>query len=520
MTEQKDLSKQLVLGEIARKWAHKIPDKEAFVIGDKRYSFSQFNERVNRLANALSKTGIKKGDKISLLFMNSVEILECYFAAGKIGAIAVPNNFRLAPDEYIYQINQSDSIAFIFQEVFYELVDKIRPQLTSVKYFICVSEKETTACLNYEKILADSSSEEPGIFVSDEEPLYIMYTAGTTGRPKGILITHKNVVIDRINLSLELGLSFNERALCVPPLFHTGAACECTTFFYLGCTTVILERFELEKILPLIEKEKITLILLMPVMWSFLLSLPDIDKYDTNSLKFAVTGASIMPVELKEKVIKKFPNAGVFDLYGLTECTTNATIIKPEDAYRKPGSIGKAMINIETGVVDSDGNSLPPGEAGELILNGPTIMKGVYNNPKATEDAIKDGWLYTGDVVKMDEEGYLYILDRKKDMIISGGENIYPAEVEAVLVKHPKIREVAVIGVPDSTWGENVLAVVVLNEGETATEEEIIEYCKAHIASYKKPKSVIFEKELPRNPSGKVLKTELRKKYGASFTDH
>lgn len=514
MSNKMDLSKQMVLGEIARKWANKIPDKDAFIVGNKHYTFSQFNDRVNRFANALSALNIRKGDKVALLFMNCVEILEGYFAAGKIGAVAVPLNFRLAPNEYIYQLNQSESKAFIFQEQFIDLVNKIRPETQNIANYIVVGENEYENCLNYDRMLEQSSADEPGIYVDDDDPLYIMYTAGTTGRPKGILITHKNVFVERVNLILELGLGFDDRALCVPPIFHTGATCVCTTFFFLGCTTVILERFELEKILPLIDKEKITCVLLMPVMWTFLLNMPDIIKYDTNSLKFAVTGASIMPIELKEKIMKQFPNAGMFDLYGLTECTTNATIIKPKDAYRKPGSIGKALINVETRVVGEDGEDVPVGQPGELILKGQTIMKEVFNNPEATSQAIKDGWLYTGDVVKMDEEGYLYIVDRKKDMIISGGENVYPAEVEAALFRHPKIKESAVIGVPDSTWGENVLAVIVPEEGADITENEVIEFCKENIASYKKPKSVVFRDDLPRNPSGKILKTELRKIYG------
>jgi len=503
----------MVLGEVATRWAHKAPDQIAFVVGEEQYTYAQFNTRVNLLANALLNLGIQRGDKVSLLMMNCVEIMEGYFATAKIGAVAVPNNFRLAAGELAYQINQSDSKVLVYQDTFDEIVEAIRSEVTDVQHYIRISENTTEKSYNYEDLLSASTSGEPGVYVDDDDPVYIMYTSGTTGQAKGIVITHKNVLMERINSTFELGIGSSDRGLVVPPLFHTGAAAFAMQLFYVGGTVVILERFEFDKILPLIEKHRITGLLLMPVMWGIVLGLPDIDQYDKSSLKYAVSGASSMPIEMKEQIMAKFPESGCYETYGLTETTVVVTMLKHVDARRKIGSIGKTVINVDARVIDDNGNDVSPGKAGELILRGPTMMKEVYKNPEATAEAFQDGWLYTGDVVRMDEEGYFYIVDRKKDMIITGGENVYPAEVEVALCKHPKIQEAAVIGLPDATWGENVMALVILTPGETMTAEEVIAYCKENIASYKKPKRVEFLSELPRNASGKVLKQNLRETF-------
>ena len=513
MSTQARLSSQMVLGEIATRWAYKAPDRIAFIAGKKQYTYAQFNNRVNLLANALSELGIGRGDKVSLLMMNCIEIMEGYFAAAKIGAVAVPNNFRLSPGEFAYQINQSDSKALIFQDTFDEIVDAIRGEAHYVQHYIRIGGDTTEKSRNYEKLLSGSSSAEPIVYLNDDEPLYIMYTSGTTGRPKGIVITHKNVLMERINSTYEFGFGCYDRALVVPPLFHTGAVAIAMQLFYVGGTVVIMERFDFRQILPLIEKHAITVLLLMPVMWGMVLGLPDFDQYDNSSLKYAVSGASSMPIEMKEQIMAKFPQSGCYETFGLTESTTVATILKSKDARRKVGSIGQPVINVSARVIDNNSQDVSPGQAGELILRGPTMMKEVYKNPAATQEAVRDGWLYTGDVVRMDEEGYVYIVDRIKDMIITGGENVYPAEVETVLCKNSKIQEAAVIGVPDATWGENVMAVVVLAPGEAMTSEEVIAYCKENIASYKKPKRVEFLSALPRNTSGKVLKKDLRRTF-------
>ena len=513
MSSQLRLSSQMVLGELATRWAHKAPHKIAFISGGKQYTYAQFNARVNKLANALLKLGIDRGDKVSLLMMNCVEIMEGYFAAAKIGAVAVPINFRLAPGEFSYQLNQSDSKALIYTSAFDKLVDAIRGNAPGVKDYIRIGDETTPGSHHYEDILSRMSDAEPGVYVDDDDPLYIMYTSGTTGRPKGIVITHKSVLMERINSTYEFGFTSNDRALVVPPLFHTGAVAVTMQMFYVGGTNVILERFDFTRIMPLVQEHEITVLLLMPVMWKMVMDLPDFDQYDSSSLKYAVSGASSMPIEMKEQIMTKFPESGCYETFGLTESTTIACMLKNEDARRKVGSIGRPVINVSARVIDLEGEDVPPGRPGELILRGPTMMKEVYKNPEATQEAVRNGWLYTGDVVRMDDEGYLYVVDRIKDMIITGGENVYPAEVETVLCSNPKIQEAAVIGVPDPAWGENVTAVVVLNPGETMTSEEVIAFCKDNIASYKKPKRVEFMDALPRNTSGKVLKKDLREIY-------
>lgn len=513
MSVQLDLSRQLVLGEVLARWSRKAPDREALAFKDKRYTYSQFNERVNRLASGLTGLGIGKGDKVAVLFMNCMEIAECYFALAKIGAVVVPLNFRLAGRELQYQIDQSDSKVLIFGEMFQEVVNSIRPELPKVEHYICVSQEGVEGTIDYEEVVQKGSPDEPLVPVDDDDPAFIMYTAGTTGRPKGAVLTHKNQVMLAVNASIEGGAGQIEKQLLVFPLFHQAATGFVIIGVFRGATTVILDVPTPENIMTAIQEEKIQSVGLVPALWNWIVNHPNFKDYDLSSLEQGTTGAAPMPLELKRKIVELLPNMRLSEAFGMTETTASGTIALHEDFMAKQGTVGKITINIEARVVDDNDNDVPIGEVGEIVYRGPAVMKEYYKMPDATAEAFKGGWFHSGDLVRQDEDGFIYVVDRKKDMIISGGENIYPAEIEEVLYTHPKILEAAVIGIHDPDWGENVKAIVVPKQGETLTEEEVIEHCKKNLASYKKPKSVDFVDVLPRNPQGKVLKFVLREKY-------
>ncbi|MBA7466301.1 Long-chain-fatty-acid--CoA ligase [subsurface metagenome] len=460
---------------------------------------------------------------MAILAFNCNQFMEAYFALGKIGGVAAPLNFRLHPEELTYIVDHSDAEAFIMGEVFVETVSGIQKDLPKVKNYISISEKPVEGMLHFETWIAKYPDEEPLILIDEDDPLFLMYTAGTTGRPKGAVLTHKNEIVMWMLASAvvlsepELGDVWNYKAFAAPPIFHLAAFGYCQFMFFMSATVVLpTEVFNPEYIMKTIEKERINTILLIPAMTFFLLQLPDLEKYDTSSLRVWATGAAILPTETRKQIMKHFPNVKIFDLFGQTEMSPLVSALRHSESQGRETSVGKALPFIEIRVVDDNDNDVPVGTVGEAIYRGPTVMKEYYKNPEATAEAMRGGWFHSGDLVRRDEEGFIYIVDRKKDMIITGAENIYPAEIEEVLFKHPKILECAVIGVHDEEWGESVKAIVVCKEGESLTAEEVVEFCKEHLASYKKPKSVDFMDALPRNPAGKVLKTVLREKYGKS----
>ncbi|MCP4754834.1 MAG: long-chain-fatty-acid--CoA ligase [Proteobacteria bacterium] len=513
MDTQLLLSSQLVIGEVLARWARKTPDREALVCRERRFTYRQYNERVNRLANGLQSLGVDKGDKVALLFTNSNEIAECFLAVCKLGAVVVPLNFRLIGRELVYQIRNSDSKVLIFGEQFQEMVNSIRDRLPEVKSYICAGHRNVAGTRNYEEFLGLHDTSEPMVPMFDDDPAFIMYTSGTTGQPKGAVLTHKNLILSALITSIEAPGSPAERMLCITPLFHVAAAGSLIKMLLLGGTTVVHDQFDPRRVLETIEKEKITYMFLVPAMWIMLLENEKIDGIDKSSLQRGLTGASVMPASIKKKVSEHFPKARLSDSFGQTEMSPVTAILRPEDFFRKQGSVGRPVMTIEARVVDESDNDVPQGQVGEIIYRGPTTMKEYYKNPEATAEAMRNGWFHSGDLVRIDEEGFIYVVDRSKDMIVSGGENIYAVEVEEVLYTHPSVLEAAVIGVPDPKWEEAVKAVVVLREGYQATEEEIIEHCRQNLAGYKKPKSVEFLEELPKNATGKVQKFILREKY-------
>jgi len=515
------LGRRLLLGEMMARNSRKFPDKEALVFGEIRLTYKQLNARINQQAHALLDLGIKKGSKVAILSFNCNQFMEAYFALAKVGGVAVPLNFRLHPEELKYMVENSDAEAFIVGEAFLQTVEGIQKGLPKVKNYISITDQPVEGMLHFETWISKYSDEEPLILVDEDDPAFIMYTAGTTGRPKGAVITNKNEIVmwalaAPVVVS-EPGASdlWDARAFGAPPIFHLASFGFCQFMFFIGATVVLpTEVFNPAYIMETIEKERISVIILIPAMANFLLLLPDLDKYDTSSLRVWGSSGAILPTETRKKILQYFPNVKIYDLFGMTEMSAIVSTLLPSESEGRETSVGKALPFIEIRVVDDEDNDVPVGVVGEAIYRGPTVLKEYYKNPQATAEAMRGGWFHSGDLVRRDEEGYLYIVDRKKDMIISGGENIYPAEIEEVLYKHPKILECAVIGVQDKDWGESVKAVVVRKQGEDLTAEEVVEFCKGHLASYKKPKSVEFVDALPRNAMGKVLKTVLREEYG------
>jgi acyl-CoA synthetase (AMP-forming)/AMP-acid ligase II len=513
MKDRMQISKELVVGELIARWARRTPDKEILVFENKRVTYKEIDNRINRMANVLLKQGIKKGDKVSLLFFNAIEQVESYFAIAKIGAVSVPLNFRLVGEELVYQIDQSDSKVLIFGKVFEEIVESIRKDLPKVSHYILVDQANKDKTLDYNKLLSSGSEEEPHIFIKDDDPAFIIYTSGTTGKPKGAVLTHKNLLMNSLNLTAEISFSGNVRSFCIPPLFHMAALGLFLTVVLKGGTTVIAEQFVPEEIPKILVDEKISFMFLVPVMWIFLINVPGIKEYDFSELTSGFSGAAIMPVEVKKQIMEIFPGMALYDVFGQTEMSPCTTMLKHADSLRKQGSVGQRILNVESRIVNQKGDDVKIGEVGEIVYRGPTVLKEYYKNPEATKEAMAGGWFHSGDLVKEDEEGYIYVVDRAKDMIISGGENVYAAEVEEVIFTCPKVLEVAVIGVPDAKWGESVKAIVVSKPELNLTEDDIINHCKDKLASYKKPKSVEIIDALPRNATGKVMKFKLRENF-------
>ncbi|UCH06464.1 MAG: long-chain-fatty-acid--CoA ligase [Deltaproteobacteria bacterium] len=492
--------------------ANNYPDRTAVISNKKSFSYKSFNERVNRLAFAMSLYGLRKGDRVALMFFNTHHFAEVYFATLKLGAIATPVNFRFVDEEIEYIINDSGCSIFFFAKELQDTIAGVSQRLQSVEHFVGVDAGVRGVSHDYETFLRSGEPEEPEVEIGENDPCQIMYTSGTTGKPKGAVITHGNIFWNLMNTILTREHRAGEISLIIGPLYHTAALNNhFTVQVALGGTSIMIRKFDPEMVLSYIEKERANVISGSPAMFNSLLQHPRLEQFDTRSITKCTAGAAILPQEIKMRLVEVFPKAhGVYDLYGCTEASPTITTLKGEDSFRKPGSVGLPAPFLHARVVDEGGMPLPPNQVGEVVCKGPNVMQGYYKNPEATEEAIKGGWLYTGDLATVDEEGYFYIVDRKKDMIVSGGENIYPREIEEVILRHPAIADVAVVGIPDSTWGETVKAFLVLREGEIVTEKGIIDFCKKHLASYKKPTQVAFISSIPRNPSGKALKRILR----------
>jgi fatty-acyl-CoA synthase len=367
----------------------------------------------------------------------------------------------------------------------------------------------------YEQTLANASPEEPDFLVRDDDLAFLMYTSGTTGLPKGAMLTHRNLYMNTVNWVYEMEARSDDVWLSGLPLFHIGGVNSILPFLYLVGTSVVTPstHFDAAHSLQLMARHNATMCFFVPTQWQQICELPQVRDIDTSRLRRALWGASPTPRPLLELLTSTFPDIGIVNAFGQTEMSSNTTFLKPRDSVRKMGSIGKPVTGIEVRMVDDSGNTVPRGDVGEIVYRGSTVMAGCYGDAAATAEAFAGGWFHSGDLVREDEDGFLYVVDRKKDMIISGGENVYPAEVERLLQEHPAVRDVAVIGMPHPKWVETPLAIVVTGEGEDPTEEELIRFCESRLARYKRPSRVVFVADLPRNAAGKVLKRDLRDRY-------
>ncbi len=497
------------IGTTLMRNANRIPDKLAFKFGPKTYTYKEMNEYVNRLANGLLARGIDKGDKIGIMMKNSDLFVMAFYAIMKAGAVAVPINFRLTEREVEYILKDSDSVALFFDVDYADIIQKATENNDKLRLLIAkdhVLENQLT----FEEVYS-SNKDEPDVVVSERDDAEILYTSGTTGNPKGALFDHLRVLQVGMNVAITFQLNAEDNLLHLAPLFHSA---QLNLFLisgtYVGATQVIHEEFNPIKVLETIEKEKITFFFGIPTMYNFLLQVPNKEDYDLSSIKRYGYGAAPMPTSLIEQTIKLFNNKQIYNVCGLTEAGPGGILLHPEDHEQYAGAGGRPILGTEVKVVDDDGNPIKPGEVGELLIRSDMVMKEYYKKPKETAETLRDGWLYTGDLATVNEVGIYTLVDRKKDMIITGGENVYSTEVEHILYRYPDVLEAAVIGVPDPTWGERVAAVVVPKEGRNIDYEDLRAFCREHLAGYKTPTIFFEEKLLPRNASGKVLKYKLR----------
>lgn len=508
--------RKLVLGEMLARGARKQPEKLVLVFGDTRLSFAVLDERVNRLANALADREVSKGEKVAVLSYNSHRVVEAYFACHKLGAVAVPVNFRMAEDEVRYVLSDSGAYALLFGEGFGGMAQNMESD-GAVRLAVDLDGETVGFAEDYEALIASGDPGEPQVRVDDEDEAFIMYTSGTTGFPKGAVLTHKNLWMNTANWIMEMQVTGDSVWLSGLPLFHIGGVDGVLPFIYLGGTNVLTPSggFDPERMLRLMESERVTHCYFVPAQWRQFLEL-DLSGYDLSSLRKALWGASVAPMQVLEGMARAFPDVEIVNAFGQTEMSSNTTFLKGEDAVRKMGSVGRPAVNVEVRIVDEENRDVPEGEVGEIVYRGPTVFKGYHDNPEATAEVFEGGWFHSGDLVRRDEEGYIYVVDRTKDMFVSGGENIYPAELERVLGEHPAVEEAAVIGVPHEKWGETPKALIVLKTGEEASKEELLQHCRSYLASYKKPSYVAFVDELPRNAASKVLRRELRRLHGTT----
>ncbi|HEX6304467.1 MAG TPA: long-chain fatty acid--CoA ligase [Anaerolineales bacterium] len=498
-----------------KRHAQRTPGKLALVDAatGRQFTYAQLDERANRFASFLKHNlGLQPGDRISILAQNSSDYYEVLFACGKMGAILNTLNWRLAVPEMEYILNDCQPRILIYEPEFASAVDQLREQIDCEAYIVIAGEApagETT----YEDALAAGSP--AGVTMPElsyNDTWAIIYTSGTTGRPKGAQVTYGNFFYNAVGMGQAIDLNSMDVNLNVLPTFHIGGlGLYAGPTFHAGGTVVVMRAFDPAELLGLIEKWQVTVILLVPSIYLVLSQFSDFDRYDLSSLRYWTSGGSALPPSL----VNQFADRGVIiqQGFGMTETGPTVFLITREDALRKAGSVGKPVLHTDVRIMDREGNVLGPGEIGELCIKGGNVTSGYWNRPEATAQAIVDGWLHSGDAAKYDQEGFFYIVDRWKDMYISGGENVYPAEVENVIYDHPAVAEVAIIGVADPRWQEVGKAIVVVKEGHTLSEAQLIEFCQGKLARYKIPKSLEFVDSLPRTAAGKVLKRQLRERW-------
>jgi O-succinylbenzoate-CoA ligase len=509
------------IGLFLKKRAEICPNREAFVEFERnrRFTFAELNGRANRVANGLLDSGIRPGDRVTTLLKNGIEFVETYFAVAKIGAVMVPINWRLVAGEISYILQNSGAKALVYDSDFDATVNSLQGGAQGelpVEQWIRRENSDTGTpnwAMDYDTFAASFPAQEPPVGAWDDDNLFIMYTSGTTGRPKGVVHSHNGMLWSQLTSMSTSDMRDGDRWLLALPMFHVGCLSPTSLLVHRGGAGIIMRDLEVGAMFRCIEQEKVTIFMAVPALLQFMLAAPEREQCDISSVRWIATGAAPVPVSL----LHEYEALGIslFQAYGLTESCGPGTLLLPEDGEAKVGSCGRPQMHTEINIIDSDGNTIPMGsdQAGELLVGGRHLMKEYWNNPQATAETLIDGWLHTGDICTWDAEGFVTICDRMKDMIISGGENIYPAELENILAACPEVQEAAVIGVASQKWGETPLALIVPAAGTAPTAESLKAYCKENLAGYKVPQLYELVDTLPRNPSGKLLKPELRKQF-------
>ncbi|PIC64899.1 fatty-acid--CoA ligase [Sporosarcina sp. P13] len=507
--------------------AKNIPERLAILDEGYSFTYGELASRTAKLKEALKDLGIKKGDKVGIFLLNTFRYVELFYAITAIGAIAVPLNTRLSRRELEYIVKDSEMECLFFHSEYLQHIPSLEKAAKSNLKSIFVSDvNEQSEYTHYEELIKNRSITELTYDdISEDDIACIFYTGGTTGPAVGVMLSHRNQVSNFYHTTTKFNYNEWSNYLHAAPMFHLADFGKTIGVTWGGGTHSFIKTFTVKGFLEVVQTFKPTVISLVPTMINMVMNDPDFKNYDVSSIKKINYGSSAMSPDLFKRVMNAFPDVEFYQSYGMTEASPVLTMLEPEDhlvsedkkAQKRLSSVGKSVPGVEVRVVDDTGNDVAPGEVGEVIARGPNIMKGYWNSPEKTKNTIIDGWYHSGDMALIDEDHYIYIVDRKKDMIITGGENVYSIEVENVLTSHPSVLEAAVIGIPDSKWGEAIKAVIVVRDTHELTESEIIEFSKSLLANYKVPKSVDFVEALPKSGAGKILKRELREKYWENY---
>ncbi len=509
----------ITMADGLRTQARLQPDKKAVIFEEKSLTYSELDDRACRLANALMAMGLEKGDRVAIYSTNRIEFAEFYSGLPKAGLVSVPLSYHLKEEELEYGVNHADCKAILVEPL---LLGRLEAALDRFEHItrekvVVFGDKVPDGMKRYDELLSGSSNEDPMVSVRADDPFYIGYTSGTTGRPKGAVISHRARVFAVITGIIEYGQTRDEVILCITPLYHAAPMAFLLGSVFLGSQVVIMPHFDPEGVLKLIEKHRVTSFFAVPTIFNFILMLPEekLKSYDLSSMRGVVSAAAPLHIGTKQRIME-FLGSGIelHEFYGGSE-TAMAVNLPACDTIRKNGSVGKAVAGVDVKILDENRKPLPAGEVGEIFMRTPCLMTEYEKEPQRTEEAFWGDYMTIGDVGYLDEEGFLYLVDRRADMVISGGVNIYPKEIEDVLTQHDGIMEAVVIGVPDEVWGESLKAFVVPVSGADLTETEIMDYVKSRLAGFKVPKSVEFTRseDLPRSAVGKILKREIRERY-------
>jgi len=481
-------------------------DKTAYIVGDDRVTYAEFHARSNQLARALARLGVRRGDRVAVMAANRTEYPIVYFAVLKLGAIVVPVNARYTADEVAAVVGHSEAETFFVAGEFAELIGSLRTtgRLPLVQRWIALDPPDQGADPSLAALADAEPTDDVAVAIDEQDPHVMLYTSGTTGSPKGTLLSHRSYWLQGLTSQLLLGFNEDDVALSMFPMFHMGGWAMPLGFWHGGGTAVILTKADPRLILETIQRERVTYFYAVPTVFTSLLTLPEFDRFDVSSLRKLGGGTAAMPAALVHQIMQRFRCHDMVILYGSTEAGP-VSLLRPRDVARKPQTVGRPYLDVDVRLVDENGAEVPGGAIGEIVARSEFTMRGYWRNPEETARTVRDGWVHTGDLGAFDDEGFLSIVGRRKEVIRSGGESIFPAEIERVLLTHAAICEASVVGIPDPHWGEAVVAAIVLRDGSVLTSDDVVAHVRQHLAGYKKPRHVCFLSELPRTAASQQV---------------